>query len=167
MSYVNVNCKWKIKLIIMNYKIHAGKGMETRNQLKDWGKVEGTGGWRRGCGQRGGCLGCVMEVERSRPWAGPGGLSMWEWQISLPPFLRLLLLNSLQPETTLHPTAFTEVSDDLYAYKSKKYFPVLILLDFSALCDTANHSLYLKLSLSLASKKTQSPYFPTSLAPVY
>lgn len=75
----------------MNYKIHAGKGMETRNQLKDWEKVEGTGGWRRGCGQRGGCLGCVMEVERSRPWAGPGGLSMWEWQISLPPFLRLLL----------------------------------------------------------------------------
>lgn len=77
-----------------------------------------------------------------------------------------VLLNSLQSVTTLYPTDFTEVSDDLHAFKSKKYFPILILLDFSALREIVNHSLFLKWSLSLVSKTTHSYFFPTCLDPV-
>lgn len=42
MNSMNVNCNWNIKLKIMNHKIHAGKGVEKINQVKDWEKVEGT-----------------------------------------------------------------------------------------------------------------------------
>lgn len=78
------------------------------------------------------------------------------------------LLSSLQSVTTLHPTAFPKVPEDLHVFKSKRYFLIFILLDFFQHYVPHKHSLFLKWFLSLTAKTTHSLcFFPTSLDPVY
>lgn len=133
-------------------------------------KLKGTVGWRGGCGQRAGGLDFI--IMEAQTWRGEPGAG---WVVHVGDGkshgLHLLtlcsLLRRLQSVTTLHPTAFPKVSDDLRIFKSK-HLLILILLDFSATSDTVNHSLLLKWSRSLASKTTHSAYFfPASPAPVY
>ena len=151
----------------MNYKIHAGKGMEKQKQLKDWEKVEGSAVWQRGCEQRAGSY--TAEAEASRNWARNRGLSMGV-MANLP-----VSVSSPSPHSSAHSILWPNSTQQLYwglrwppCLQVPKVLSNPHFAWFSPLYNTVNHSLFRKWSLSLASKTTHAPYFfPTSLAPVY